>query len=184
MKNPEHRPWQVLDSEYLVRRPWCTVRRDSVQLPTGVVVPEWYVFEFSDWVNVIAITKQGEFVMISQYRHGAKMTRYELVAGCCEEGESAEQSARRELLEEAGYGGGVWRQFMAVAPNPSNQNNFTYTFLATDVERISDQQTEASEDIQVHLMSRAEVRSLLENEQIIQCLNVAPLWRYFAENPE
>jgi ADP-ribose pyrophosphatase len=72
---------------------------------------------------------------------------------------------------------------MCVAPNPSNQNNFTYTFLATGVERISEQQTEASEDIQVHLMSAAEVRELLENEQIIQCLNVAPLWRYFAENP-
>ena len=109
MKNPEHRPWHVLNSEYLIRRPWCTVRRDSVQLPTGVVVPEWYVFEFSDWVNVIAITRQGEFVMISQYRHGAKRTRDEWVAGACEQGETAEQSARREWLEEAGYGGGVWR---------------------------------------------------------------------------
>lgn len=184
MKNPEHRPFKVLASEYLIRRPWCTVRCDRVQLPTGVVVPEWYVFEFANWVNVIAITREGEFVMISQYRHGVKQTRYELVAGMCDEGETPEQSARRELLEEAGYGGGEWRQFMKVAPNPSNQNNFTYTFLATGVERISEQQTEASEDIEVHLMSREEVRSLLDNEQIIQCLNVAPLWRYFAENPE
>lgn len=183
MKNPEHRPWRVLSNEYLIRRPWCTVRRDSVELPTGVVVPEWYVFEFPDWVNVIAITKQGEFVMISQYRHGVKQTRYELVAGCCEEGESAEQSARRELLEEAGYGGGEWREFMRTAPNPSNQNNFTTTFLALGVERVGEQQTEASEDIQVHLMSRAEVRELLEGDHIIQCLNAAPLWRYFAENP-
>lgn len=183
MKNPEHRPWRVLSNEYLIRRPWCTVRRDSVELPTGVVVPEWYVFEFPDWVNVIAITKQDEFVMISQYRHGVKQTRYELVAGCCEEGESAEQSARRELLEEAGYGGGEWREFMRTAPNPSNQNNFTTTFLALGVERVGEQQTEASEDIQVHLMSRAEVRELLEGDHIIQCLNAAPLWRYFAENP-
>ena len=183
MKNPEHRPWRVHSNEYLIRRPWCTVRRDSVELPTGVVVPEWYVFEFPDWVNVIAITTQGEFVMISQYRHGVKMTRYELVAGCCEEGESAEQSARRELLEEAGYGGGEWREFMRTAPNPSNQNNFTTTFLALGVERVGEQQTEASEDIQVHLMSRAEVRELLEGDHIIQCLNAAPLWRYFAENP-
>ena len=183
MKNPEHRPWRVHSNEYLIRRPWCTVRRDSVELPTGVVVPEWYVFEFPDWVNVIAITKEGEFVMISQYRHGVKMTRYELVAGCCEEGESAEQSARRELLEEAGYGGGEWREFMRTAPNPSNQNNFTTTFLALGVERVGEQQTEASEDIQVHLMSPAQVRELLEGDHIIQCLNAAPLWRYFAENP-
>jgi 8-oxo-dGTP pyrophosphatase MutT (NUDIX family) len=180
MKNPEHRPWQVLNSEYLIRRPWCTVRRDSVQLPTGVVVPEWYVFEFSDWVNVIAITKQGEFVMISQYRHGAKMTRYELVAGGCEQGETAEQSARRELLEETGYGGGEWRQFMVTSPNPTNHNNLTYTFLALGVERIDEQSTESGEDIEVHLMSRDEVRELLDNDEIIQCLHSAPLWRYFA----
>ena len=183
MKNPEHRPWRVLSEEYLIRRPWCTVRRDSVELPTGVVVPEWYVFEFPDWVNVIAITTEGEFVMISQYRHGVKQTRYELVAGCCEQGESAEQSARRELLEEAGYGGGQWREFMRIAPNPSNQNNFTTTFLALGVERVGEQQTEASEDIQVHLMSPVQVRELLEGDNIIQCLNAAPLWRYFAENP-
>ena len=183
MKRPEHRPFKVLTSEYLIQRPWCTIRRERVELPTGAIVPEWYIMEFPDWVNVIAITREGEFVMISQYRHGVRQTRYELVAGGCEEGETAEQSARRELLEEAGYGGGEWREFMCVAPNPSNQNNFTYTFLATGVERISEQQTEVSEDIQVHLMSAAEVRELLENEQIIQCLNVAPLWRYFAENP-
>lgn len=183
VKQPEHRPWRVLQSEYLIRRPWCTVRRESVQLPTGAVAPEWYVFEFSDWVNVIAITEQGDFVMISQYRHGVQQTRYELVAGSCEQGESPEQSARRELLEEAGYGGGEWRHFMSVAPNPSNQNNFTHTFLATGVRRVGEQQMEQTEDIEVHLMSPAEVRELLEQEQIIQCLNIAPLWRYFAENP-
>lgn len=183
LKHPEHRPWKVLESEYLIRRPWCTVRCDSVQLPTGAVAPEWYVFEFTDWVNVIAITEDDEFVMISQYRHGVQQTRYELVAGACEPGEDPEQSARRELLEEAGYGGGEWRKFMTVAPNPSNQNNLTYTYLATGVKRISEPQQEETEDIKVHLMSRAEVRSLLEQEYILQCLNIAPLWRYFAENP-
>ena len=183
MKKPEHRPWKVLHSERLSDRPWFSVRRERVELPTGAIVPEWYIFEFPNWVNVIAITKEGKFVMISQYRHALGCTNYELSAGCCEEGETPEQSARRELMEETGYGGGEWREFMRTAPNPSNQNNFTTTFLALGVERVGEQQTEASEDIQVHLMSRAEVRELLEGDHIIQCLNAAPLWRYFAENP-
>lgn len=184
MKKPKHRPFQVLESEYIARRPWFTVRRDKVALPTGAIVPEWYVYEFPDWVNVIAITKQGEFVMISQYRHALGRTNFELVAGCCEEGETAEQSARRELLEETGYGGGEWQQFMVTSPNPTNHNNLTYTFLATDVELIDTQHTEEGEDIEVHIMSREEVVELLEADEIIQSLHSAPLWRYFAQTIE
>ena len=129
MKRPEHRPFKVLESEYLSRRPWFTVRRERVLLPTGAIVPEWYIFEFPDWVNVIAITRDGEFVLIDQYRHGLGQTRYELVAGCCEQGETAEQSARRELLEETGYGGGEWQLFMTTSANPTNHNNLVYTSL-------------------------------------------------------
>ncbi|MBR4995686.1 MAG: NUDIX hydrolase [Alistipes sp.] len=181
MKKPTHRPFKVLHSEYLSQRPWFTVRRERVQLQTGAIVPEWYVFEFPDWVNVIAITTAGEFVMISQYRHALGQTNYELVAGCCEEGETPEESARRELLEETGYGGGEWQQFMVTSPNPTNHNNLTYTFLATGVEPVAKQHTEEGEDIEVHIMSRDEVLELLDNDDIIQCLHAAPLWRYFAK---
>lgn len=183
MQKPENRPWRVLSSEYIARRPWFTVRRESVELPTGAVVPEWYVFEFPDWVNVIARTVDGDFVMISQYRHALGQTRYELVAGTCEEGETAEQSARRELLEETGYAGGVWRRYMVTSPNPTNHTNRVYTFLAEGVERVAEQHTEAGEDIKVHLMSIGEVRELLDGDEIMQCLHAAPLWRYMAENP-
>ncbi len=180
MKKPLHRPWKVLSSEYLANRPWFTVRREKVELPTGAIVPEWYIFEFPNWVNVIAITKDKEFVMISQYRHALGQTHFELVAGCCEQGETALQSAQRELLEETGYGGGEWHEFMITSPNPTNHNNFAYTFLASDVERIAEQHTEAGEDIEVHLMSKDEVLELLHADQIIQCLHAAPLWKYFA----
>ena len=57
--HPEQRPWRVLESRYLDRSPWHTVRTDRVQLPTGAIVPDWYVFEFLDWVEILAITKEG-----------------------------------------------------------------------------------------------------------------------------
>lgn len=183
MKKPQHIAWKVLKSEYLAREPWFTVRCDSLELPTGAVVPKWYVFEFPDWVNVIALTKDEEFVMISQYRHGLGRTCYELSAGCCEEGESHLESAQRELLEETGYGGGEWREFMVTSANPTNHNNLVYTFLATGVEPLAEQHTEAGEDIRVELMTREEVESLLSNDEIMQALHAAPLWRYMAQFP-
>ena len=178
--NTDDRKWEILSSEYLIQRPWLTARRDHVKLPTGVENKEYYILEYPDWVNVIAITKEGEFVMIRQYRHGLGETRYELSAGVCEEGEDPMESARRELYEETGYGGGEWQLWMTVSPNPSTSTNLTYSFLATDVERISTQHLEATEDITVHLLSEAEVRALLENDEIRQALMAAPLWKYFA----
>lgn len=73
----DDRKWEIIESEYLIRRPWLTARRDRVKLPTGVEIPEYYILEYPDWVNVIAITKEGKFVLVRQYRHGIKETRYE-----------------------------------------------------------------------------------------------------------
>lgn len=172
--------WEVLSSEYLIKRPWLTARRDHVKLPTGAEIPEYYILEYPDWINVIAITKEGQFVMVRQYRHGIGETRYELCAGVCEEGEEPVDSARRELYEETGYGGGNWQLWMTVSANPSTMTNLTYCYLATDVERISTQHLEETEDLTVHLLSEAEVRTLLECDGIRQALMAASLWKYFA----
>ena len=56
--------WRTLSSEYLIRRPWLTARRDKVELPDGRVNDEFYVLEYPSWVNVIAITADGRFVMV------------------------------------------------------------------------------------------------------------------------
>ena len=68
--NNEDKKWKVLDREYLIKRPWLTARRDKLELPDGRIMNKYYVLEYPDWVNVIAITKEGEFVMERQYRHG------------------------------------------------------------------------------------------------------------------
>ena len=154
MENPKKRNWKVLTSEYLARKPWFTVRHESIELPDGRRIPDYYVFEYPDWVNVIAITKEGKFVFIDQYRHGLGETDYEIPAGVAEPDDASMlAAAQRELAEETGYGGGQWRELMVVAPNPSTQNNLTYCYLATGVERLGEQHLDATEDIRVHLFS-------------------------------
>ena len=46
--------WKLLASEYLIRKPWLTARVDKLELPDGRIMPEYYVLEYPDWVNVIA----------------------------------------------------------------------------------------------------------------------------------
>ena len=182
MKQPEHRPWKVLSSEYLAHEAWFTVRREAVELPNGARIPSYYVLEYPDWVNVIARTCDGRFLFIDQYRHGLGETNYEIPAGVAEPDDASMlAAAQRELAEETGYGGGEWRELLVVAPNPATQSNLTYCYLATGVERLGAQHLDATEDIRVHLFTAAEVRELLTTGGIRQALMAAPLWRYAAE---
>lgn len=180
----DDRKWKVLESEYLFKRPWLTVRRDKVLLPTGVVNPEYYVLEYPTWINVIAITKNGQFVLVQQYRHGLGETHYELCAGVVEQGEEPLAAAQRELLEETGFSGGLWRLLMTISPNSSSVNNIVHCFVATGVELLSTQHLDATEDLSVHLFEAADMRRMLDNNEIKQALMLAPLWRYFCEKQE
>lgn len=177
----ENRKWKVVKSENILHLgEWLSVRQETVELPSGRQIPTWFVLEFPDWINVIAITKDGKFVMEDQYRHALGQTCYEIVAGVVDPGETPLHAAQRELSEETGYGGGTWELFMTLSPNPTNHNNLVYTFLARDVEKLSEQHQEATEDINVHVFSREEVKEILDRGMIIQALMAAPLWKYFA----
>ena len=77
-----------------------TVRVDEVELPNGHVIPEYYVFEYPDWVNVIAIAEDGRMVLVRQYRHGIGRVSYEITAGVLEPSDASPLAgALRELLE-------------------------------------------------------------------------------------
>lgn len=178
--NTDDRSWEVIDSEYLFRRPWLTARRDHVRLPNGNEIPEYYILEYPDWINVIAITDSGEFVMIRQYRHGLRQTCYELPAGVVEDGEDPLTAAKRELLEETGFGGGEWIKLMTLSPNPSTNTNLTHCYLATGVQKQAEQHLDMGEDLSVHLLSQHIVKKLLADNEIMQALMAAPLWKYFA----
>lgn len=180
MEKEDCKKWTVINSEYLFKRPWLTVRRDEIELPNGNTNPEFYVLEYPDWANVIAITTDGKFVMIRQYRHGIGRTDYEISAGVCESGETPMESAKRELLEETGYGNGSWSEIMQISGNTSTTNNITHCFLAEGVEKLSSQHLEDTEDISVYLLSKEEVYDLLLKDEIKQSLMAAPLWKYFA----
>lgn len=173
--------WKTLESEYLIRRPWLTARRDKVELPTGAVLDEYYVLEYPDWINVIAITPDDRFVFVRQYRYALGKTVNEIVAGVCEPGEDPLDAARRELMEETGFGGGEWTKTTTLSANASTMNNLTHSFIARGVVPMGARHLDVGEDLEVRLFSRSEVRAMLERGEIWQSLMAAPLWKFFAE---
>lgn len=182
-KESDVKGWETLSSEYLIQRPWLTARRDVLRMPNGKVVPEYYVLEYPTWVNIIAITEEGQFVLVRQYRHALDIVAYELCAGTMEASDgSPMEAAKRELLEETGYAGGEWTELTVLSANPTSMNNLNHTFIATGVKKVASQHLDETEDITVHLFSLEELVGLLRRDEMKQALMVAPLWRYLAEN--
>ena len=178
---PEEKTWDVVGSEYLIKRPWMTARRDHLVMPSGNHCPEWYVMEFPEWINVIAITKDGEFVMERQYRPGLKRYDWEIPAGVVETTDKTPLAgAQRELLEETGFGGGEWRELMCVSGNAAAYNNITYCYLAKGVRQIAEQSLDAGEDLAWSLHDEKDVKMMLQEGEFVQSLMAAPLWKYFA----
>lgn len=180
----EIKKWKTLSSEYLIKRPWLTARRDVVELPSGEVNDEFYILEYPTWINVIAITEEGKFVMVEQYRHGLDEVGIELCAGVVEEGEDPMDGARRELAEETGYTGGEWELTSVLSANPSTTTNLTYCYIAHGVKLTGTQHLDRTEDIRVRLMSRDELYALLVNDGMKQALMAAPLWKYFCQSKQ
>ena len=161
----QNRTWQVLKSENILRLgPWLSVRQECVRLPNGTEIPTWFVLEFPDWINVIAVTKDGRMVMVDQYRHALGETHYELVAGVIDPGETPADAAARELKEETGLelkeikdeiDGGY------SAIGFSNERNITIFGVATGEFRKS---TSDAEEIVPGWYTKEEIRELLRKE--------------------
>ncbi|RYY40707.1 MAG: NUDIX hydrolase [Chitinophagaceae bacterium] len=164
--------WTVLESKYLHRKEWLTIREDRCRMANGGEIPAFYVNEYSDWVNAFGITKEGKVLMVRQYRHGIGSIETELPGGVSEEGETMEEACRREVLEETGYTFGNWKFLGKISANPSTTNNFMHMFLATGGTRTAEQNLDDSEELEVVELSIDEVKALVRENKMAQSLHV------------
>ena len=87
-------------------------------------------------------------------------------------------AAQRELAEETGYGGGRWSLLTTLSANPALQTNLTYAYLAEGVTPLTEAAPELTEDLRLHLVPVGEIAAMIDAQDMLQALHVAPLLRY------
>lgn len=169
--------WKLLGSEYLFREPWLTVRKDICETPLGKHVDAYYVLEYPDWVNAMALTEDGQVLLIRQYRHAIGRVLVEIPGGVMDkEDESPEVAIRRELLEETGYTFSDMHSLGEVSANPSTTTNLVHMFLATGGKKVQDQQLDDNEEIDVLAVSIEELEAMLKRREFLQALHISCLY--------
>lgn len=170
--------WSVLKSEYIIKDRWISLRADTCSMPSGKIVDPYYVLEYPDWVNVVALTKEREAILIRQYRHGCGKTLLELPSGCMEASDrSPAEAVKRELLEETGYTCSELIDLGSVSANPSNHNNLTHCFLGLDAVMSKEPHPDDTEELVVVLKPLDEVIEYLKKGEFLQALHVSTLFK-------
>jgi len=170
--------WNLVYSEQVDSNKVFSVRKDRSVSPVTGDEHDFFVIEAPDWINVVAITKDDEIVLIEQYRQGNKSVTIEIPGGMIDPGEEPLEAAKRELLEETGFAGEDWLQIGEVFPNPSIQSNRCFTFLATNCKKVSETNFDTTEDIFTYTKPQTEISKLVSQGKITHSLVVAAFYWY------
>jgi len=121
-------------------------------------------------VVLVAVTPQGELLLVEQHREAVGATVIELPAGLAgdepgSEHESLEEAAARELREETGWEASSWERLSAGPPTAGLSNEVVTLMRARGVQRSGDGGGAGGERITVHAVPLAEVPSWLRRRE-------------------
>ena len=155
-------PWKTISRELVLDMgKYLKVEKHSVELPDKRVIDDWSWVIIPDYVNVVAITPDHEFICFRQVKYAVEGTTLAIVGGFIDQDEDPLEAAKRELREETGYEAERWislGQFSVDANRGAGKGNF---FLALEAAKIGEPIADDLEEQELLLMRKNDIRSEL-----------------------
>ena len=159
------------DKKFLKEKEFINIEKYIVELGNGMIIPREKILkggEDKSAVIIMAVTKDNNIVLVVQSRSSThESVCVEFPAGYIEEGESPEDGAKREMLEETGY---VPREMIYLDKFYQDQScgvcAYNYSYLALGCEKMQEQNLDDNEAIRYFECSIDEVMELVEKGYI------------------
>ena len=172
------KPWFSSGRELIAETRIYRVFMQRFRSPRTDIEGSYAVIDSPDWVNVVALDKHGNLIMIRQFRFGTGQITLEVPGGMVDPGEDPATSAKRELREETGYDCEHLTPLGYIEPNPALINNRAHMFLAEGCERVGELALDDGEDIEVVPMPVAGVLERLRTGAVTHALVAVALQRF------
>jgi ADP-ribose pyrophosphatase len=155
--------WKTLARRTILKHSkFLTVEAHTVELPDGHVISDWPWVITPDYINVLAVTEDGQFLCFRQTKYAIKGgTSLAVVGGYLEPGEEPLAAARRELREETGHEAAEWTDLGHYAIDANRGVGVAHLFLARGARRVAAIHADDLEEQQLLYLSRPEVEAAL-----------------------
>jgi 8-oxo-dGTP pyrophosphatase MutT (NUDIX family) len=170
MTGPDRDGCVTRDRSVLFSSPWC--RFVAEPLPGG---DPYYMLELPDYVSVVARTRDQHILLVKQHRPVARRDTIELPSGHVDAGETPEDAARRELLEETGMVAGQMEMLGVLLPDVGRLLNRMWCFFAPDVTPAGGH-VELEDGITLLHVPEAEAIAMAVDGRMDHALNLAVLF--------
>jgi len=161
------RPWHTESTRTILElRPWFSVVEDTVRLPSGRVIDDYYRIEAPDYVLICARDAQGRVLMERHYKQCLGRTILTSPAGGVDPGETPLEAAQRELLEETGFRAQQWTPLGSFVVDGTRGICTAHLFAAGGLQRAADPVADEMEEFELLFLSAEAVRGAVRDGEI------------------
>jgi ADP-ribose pyrophosphatase len=165
-----------VDSESVFEGHLLKVRRDTVRLPDGALATREYIVH-PGAVLVVPVLADGRLVIERQYRYPLQRVFVEFPAGKLDPGETALETARRELREEAGYTATTWTRLGVIHPLLSYSTEAIDMYVAEGLAHVGAELDEG-EFLEVLPIAPDELLAAVDRGEVTDAKTVTALLLY------
>ena len=177
--------WEEIKTEHIVKDEWIDFRRSVFRFPDGTEFEPYYTYSRRNYVVIVASDEEGNYICVRQFRYGIKKVTTEFSAGGIERTDGKEygdddkavtedalEAAKRELQEETGYVSNEWRHLITVPSNATIADNYAYIFEAKNCRRVSGQNLDDTEFLNVKKYTADEIETMIEKGDFQQAIHI------------
>ena len=155
--------WKTLSRRVILNHSkFLVVEEHTVELPDGQIIHDWPWVITPDFVNIVAVTRDGLFLCFRQTKYAIEGTSLAIVGGFLEPGEHPLAAAQRELLEETGYAAETWTDLGSYRTDANRGVGVANFFLARGAHRVGEPNSDDLEEQELLLLTHSQMRAALE----------------------
>jgi ADP-ribose pyrophosphatase len=172
--NENHNPWTILSGKEIYDNNWINVKEYRVINPSGGKGIYGKIHFKNIAIGIVALDPETNIYLVGQYRFPINRYSWEIPEGGGPLGTDPLESAKRELLEEAGLKAKQWKKILEMYLSNSVSDEYSIIYLATGLSEHT-AKPEETEDLVLKKMPFAKAYEMIQTGEITDALSVVAI---------